>query len=87
MQIVLIGLIWSGHASSDVQVSAHDPKTGLPYSYSITTLDTAAKPVPRSQVKTNPQSFLLYEPDEYEEYDLILPELKLIYVVPKLEAR
>ncbi|XP_023332558.1 uncharacterized protein LOC111704533 [Eurytemora carolleeae] len=47
--IVLVVLVCSIYGSTDVQVSAHDPKTGLPYSYSITTLDTAA-PIPGSQV-------------------------------------
>ena len=32
------------HSSTDVKVSAHDPQSGLPYSYSITTVDTVPAP-------------------------------------------
>ena len=35
-------LVFVQYLLSPFQVSAHDPQTGLPYSYSITTLDTAA---------------------------------------------
>merc|ERR1711892_1004552 len=37
--ILLAGATIS-HSSTDVKVSAHDPQSGLPYSYSITTIDT-----------------------------------------------
>merc|ERR1712128_210756 len=32
------------HSSTNVKVSAHDPQSGLPYSYSITTVDTVPTP-------------------------------------------
>merc|ERR1711892_1435914 len=41
--ILLAGASLS-HSSTDVKVSAHDPKSGLPYSYSITTVDTVPSP-------------------------------------------
>merc|ERR1711892_134483 len=41
--ILLAGASLS-HSSTDVKVSAHDPQSGLPYSYSITTVDTVPSP-------------------------------------------
>merc|ERR1712128_195631 len=41
--ILLAGASLS-HSSTDVKVSAHDPQSGLPYSYSITTVDTVPTP-------------------------------------------
>merc|ERR1712128_33001 len=41
--ILLAGASLS-HSSTNVKVSAHDPQSGLPYSYSITTVDTVPTP-------------------------------------------
>merc|ERR1712128_422283 len=41
--ILLAGAALS-HSSTNVKVSAHDPQSGLPYSYSITTVDTVPTP-------------------------------------------
>merc|ERR1711915_692091 len=43
--LLLIGATVVVQSSTDVQVSAHDPKSGLPYSYSITTLDSPSQPL------------------------------------------
>merc|ERR1712198_444371 len=41
--VVLVAVLGCGAGSTDVNVQAHDPQTGLPYSYSIITLDTPAQ--------------------------------------------
>ena len=60
---VLILLVGAAHASTDVKVSAHDPQSGLPYSYSITTLDTAPAPSNIYQYPALPYAL----PSEQEE--------------------
>ena len=42
------------HSSTDVKVSAHDPQSGLPYSYSITTIDTVPTPADTTGYNTLP---------------------------------
>merc|ERR1712083_320542 len=61
--VVLILLVGAAHASTDVKVSAHDPQSGLPYSYSITTLDTAPAPSNIYQYPALPYAL----PSEQEE--------------------
>merc|ERR1711892_390470 len=51
--ILLAGATLS-HSSTDVKVSAHDPQSGLPYSYSITTIDTVPTPADTTGYNTLP---------------------------------
>merc|ERR1712123_167982 len=68
--ILLAGASLS-HSSTDVKVSAHDPKSGLPYSYSITTVDTV--PTPANMYGYPGQPYAAPATEEGGESDETLP--------------
>ena len=77
---VLILLVGATYSSTDVKVSAHDPQSGLPYSYSITTLDTVPTPSNIYQYPTIP-----YVPTSEQE-DNSDEDLPVVPAVPGYPA-
>eukprot|EP00091_Calanus_sinicus_P003733 TRINITY_DN1390_c0_g1_i3.p1 TRINITY_DN1390_c0_g1~~TRINITY_DN1390_c0_g1_i3.p1 ORF type:complete len:168 (-),score=30.51 TRINITY_DN1390_c0_g1_i3:389-892(-) len=54
--MILLAGVSLSQSSTDVQVSAHDPQSGLSYSYSITTVDTVPTLPPTTGYNTLPHN-------------------------------